>query len=369
MESRERLNVYFEMEGLPYLLFHVVNIGTKDNPDFKFSGFSDFYINYRSEENGEDDKGFLTEEEMEKSTFHNNIEFTYHKDGSFLSKNMDFEKKSKRYHNPYGTGERWTPINEIHGIQPVISIAIRRMDIYHPTRIEKESEKVHNYICRNSDLFERNGQYLVAVYLKEKGKTVACFTTEQGYSDILCSINDKLDLCMLFQRHGYPEAKPYYTESFGGVWITPYLNNSITFCNKDTSIDEMNDKMKNVFDPAFSEFIKIMGEGHIVNLSEDKMKIIDIVDRVYSPINNGTNMTKPLFIKNLIDSIPDLDRFNAKTEQEKVDYIKICYYMAWVLPLIQTKDKEVEQILKSNESYAQKLKHIFDLFEGITKKG
>lgn len=33
MESRERLNVYFEMEGLPYLLFRVVNIGTKDNPD------------------------------------------------------------------------------------------------------------------------------------------------------------------------------------------------------------------------------------------------------------------------------------------------------------------------------------------------
>lgn len=66
MESRERLNVYFEMEGLPYLLFRVVNIGTKDNPDFKFSGFSDFYINYRSEDNGEDDKGFLTEEEMEK---------------------------------------------------------------------------------------------------------------------------------------------------------------------------------------------------------------------------------------------------------------------------------------------------------------
>ena len=365
MGSRERLNVYFEMEGLPYLLFRVVNIGTKDNPDFKFSGFSDFYINYRSEDNGEDDKGFLTEEEMDKSTFHNNIEFTYHKDGSFLSKNMDFEEKSKRYHNPYGAGERWTPINEIHGIQPVISIAIRRMDIYHPTRIEEGSEKVHNYICRNSDLFERNGQYLVAIYLKEKRKKVACFTTAQGYSDILCGINDKLDLCMLFQRHGYPEAKPYYTKYFGGVWITPYLNNSITFCNKDTSIDEMNDKMKNVFDPSFSEFVRIMGEGHIVNLSEDKLKIIDIVDKFYSPINNGTNMTKPLFIKYLLDSVPDYKVFNAKPIQEKEDYVKTCYLMAWALPLMFTRKNEVERILHCNDSDKQKLKSILDMLKEI----
>lgn len=366
MEKRERLNVYFEVNGLPYLLCHVVNIGTKNTPDLKFSGFSDFYVNYRLRENGEDDKGFLTEEEMDKSTFHKNIEFTYHKDGSFLTKNIDFEEKSKRHHNPYGTGERWTPINEIHGIQPVISIAIRRMDVYHPTIIEEESEKVHNYICRNSDLFERNGQYLVAVYLKEKGKNIACFTTAQGYSDILCSINDKLDLCMLFQRHAYPKVKPYYSKYFGGRWITPYLNNTICFCNKDTSIDEMNDKMQNVFDPAFSEFIRIMGEGHIVNLSEDKLKIIDIVEKLYLPINNGANMTKPLFIKYLLESIPDYKVFNAKPVQEKEDYVKTCYLMAWALPLMFTRKNEVERILHSNDTDKQKLKIILDLLKEIS---
>lgn len=366
MENRERLNVYFEMEGLSYLLFRVVNIGTEDTPDFKFSGFSDFYINYRTEDNLDDNKGYLTEEEMDKSTFHNNIEFTYHKDGSFLSKNMDFEEKSKRYHNPYGTGARWTPINEIHGIQPVISIAIRRMEIYHPIRVEEESEKNHNYICRNSDLFERKGQYLVAIYLKEKNVPIACFTTAQGYYDIMYSINDKLDLCILFQRHSYPEAKPYYSKYFGGGWITPYLNNSITFCNKDTSIDEMNDKMKNVFDPAFCEFTRILGEGHIVNFSEDKLKIIDIVDKIYSPIKNGTNISKPLFIKHLLDSISDFVKFNARSENEKEDYVRTCYLMAWALPIMQTRGKEVEQILNSKDSDKQKLKHILDLLKEIT---
>ena len=365
MEKRERLNVYFEMEGLSYLLFRVVNIGTKDAPDFKFSGFSDLYINYKSDDNGEDNKGFLTEEEMDKSTFHDNIEFTYHNDGSFLSKNMDFEEKSKRYHNPYGTGVRWIPINEIHGIQPVINIAIRRMDIYHPRRIEEEGEKVHNYICRNSDLFERKGQYLVAIYLKEKNVSMACFTTAQGYSDILSSVNEKLDLCILYQRHSYPEAKPYYSKYFGGGWITPYLNNSITFCNKDTSIDEMNEKMKNVFDPAFAKFTRIMGEGHIVHFSEDKLKIIDIVDKIYSPIKNGTNMSKPLFIKHLLDSIPDFEKFNTKPEKEKEDYVRTCYLMVWALPLMQTKSQEIEQILYSMDSDNLKLKRILELIKEI----
>ena len=85
MDNRERLNVYFEMEGNFYMLFQVVNIGTKNIPDFKFSGFSNLYINHKTDNNKEDDKGYLTEEEIEKSTIHSYIEFTYHKDGSFLT--------------------------------------------------------------------------------------------------------------------------------------------------------------------------------------------------------------------------------------------------------------------------------------------
>ena len=121
----------------------------------------------------------------------------------------------------------------------------------------------------------------------------------------------------------------------------------------------MNDKMKNVFDPSFSEFVRIMGEGHVVNLSEDKLKIIDIVDKFYSPINNGTNMTKPLFIKYLLDSVSDYKVFNAKPIQEKEDYVKTCYLMAWALPLMFTRKNEVERILHCNDSDKQKLKKIY----------
>lgn len=367
MDNRERLNVYFEMEGNFYMLFQVVNIGTKNIPDFKFSGFSNLYINHKTDNNKEDDKGYLTEEEIEKSTIHSYIEFTYHKDGSFLTKNMDFEDKTKRYHNPYGIGVRWTPINDIQDIQPVISVAIRRMEIYHPVKLEEEGEMVHNYICKNTELFERDGQYLVAIYLKEKNKQVACFTTSQSYSDILCNVNDKLDLCILFQRHSYPKAKSYYSKRFGGRWITPYLNNSITFCNKNTSIDELNDKMKNVFDPAFSEFIRIMGEGHIVNLSEDKLEIIDVVDKVYLPVNNGTNMTKPLFIKHLLDSISDFRVFNSKSEKEKEDYVRICYLMVLALPLMMTRKYEVDKILYGDTPNQQKINDIKILLDEILR--
>ena len=130
----------------------------------------------------------------------------------------------------------------------------------------------------------------------------------------------------------------------------------------------MNDKMKNVFDPAFAEFTRIMGEGRVVNFSEDKLKIIDIVDRIYSPIKNGTNMSKPLFIKHLLDSIPDFEIFNAKSEQEKEDYVKTCYLMVWALPLIQTKSQEIEKILNSKDSDKQKLSYILDLLKDLTKR-
>lgn len=367
MENRERLNVYFEMEGNFYMLFQVVNIGTKEYPDLKFSGFSNLYINYKTESDKDDDKGYLTEKETEQSTIHSYIEFTYHKDGSFLSKNLDFKDNSKRYYNPYGTGARWTPINDIQDVQPVISIEIRRMEIYHPVKIEEERDLVHNYICKNSELFESSGQYFVAIYLKKKSKPIACFTTIQGYSDILCNINTKLDLCILFQRHSYPKAKPYYSKNFGGVWVTPYLHNSISFCNKETSIEEMNNKMKNVFDSAFSDYIRIMGEGHIVNLSEEKLKIIDIVDKIYYPINNGMNMTKPLFIKHLLDSIPDFVKFNAKPEKEKEDYVRNCYLLVWAFPLMMTRKYEIDKILNNNDSDIQKIKDIKAILEEIIK--
>lgn len=327
MENRERLNVYFEMEGLSYLLFHVVNIGNKDTPELKFSGFSNYYISYQNDDNHSVEKGYLTEEEIEKSTFHDYVEFTYHKDGTFLTKHKDFHTQSNRYNNPYGKGVRWTPINEIQGIQPIITIAIRRMNIYHSIKIEKEKSTVHNYICKNPDLFVSQGKYLVIVYLKEKAKPIACFTTDQVYSDIIIDINERLDLCILLQKHSFPEVKPYYTNYYGGGWVTPYLDNSISFCNKDTSIDEMDEKMRNIFNPSFSEFIRIMGDGHIINMTEEKLKIIDIVDNFYSQINPKPILSKPYFIKILLSSIPDLSSFNYKSRKEKEEYIDSFYQL------------------------------------------
>ena len=77
-------------------------------------------------------------------------------------------------------------------------------------------------------------------------------------------------------------------------------------------------------------------------------------------------MCKPLFIKHLLDSIPDFEKFNAKSEKEKEDYVKTCYLMAWALPLMLTRSHDVEQILYSTDTNEQKLKRILDLLKEIT---
>ena len=52
--------------------------------------------------------------------------------------------------------------------------------------------------------------------------------------------------------------------------ITPYPNNSIHFCNKESAKDEMMDKLRNaVFDPLFHRFLQEMTDGNFINLTED----------------------------------------------------------------------------------------------------
>ena len=119
------------------------------------------------------------------------------------------------YSNPYGQGERWTATNSIEDFQPILNIAIRRMEIYnkssvHPILKNKEIA----YICENDDLFEKNGTYLIILYIRNKKIPLNRYTRKELYSDIITELNKELDLCIFHTEVSIPKAK---TILFKGV--------------------------------------------------------------------------------------------------------------------------------------------------------
>lgn len=88
--------------------------------------------------------------------------------------------------------------------------------------------------------------------------------------------------------------------------ITPYLNNSINFCNKDFAKEEMMEKLGNaVFDPIFNRFLQVMTDGNFINLTEDKLQLIDQVDIFYAGREGKLPVSKPIFIKLALNYIGD----------------------------------------------------------------
>ena len=309
MDRGEKLKVFFKMNERYYGLFNIIQMGVNGIIDLKITNY---YNNLAivAENIQDEEKGYLTEEEIEKSRFIHQAEMSYHKDGSFLHKFKD--RGNIEYSNPYGEGERWTSTNCINDFQPIFNIAIRRMSIYNKSSeslILKSRESA--YICENDELFEPEGTYFLICYIRNKNFPVNRFTNSQSYSDIITPLNDELDLCILIQRHSYPIPKPYYSEHFKCM-ITPYLNNSINFCNKESAKDEMMDKLKNaVFDPTFNHFLQSMTDGNFINLTESKLQLIDQVDIFYRGKEGKLPVSKPIFIKLALNYLGDnLSDFN-----------------------------------------------------------
>lgn len=320
MDRGEKLKVFFKMNERYYGLFNIIQMGTNGIVDLKITNF---YNNLAivAENVQDEEKGYLTDEEMEKSRFIRQVEMSYHKDGSFLHKLKD--RGNVEYSNPYGEGERWTSTSCIKDFQPIFNIAIRRMKIYNKScevPILKSRESA--YICENDELFETEGTYFLICYIRNKKFPVNRFTNSQSYSDIIASLNDELDLCILIQRHNYPKPKPYYSEHFKCM-ITPYLNNSIYFCNKDTAKDEMMDKLKNaVFDPIFNRFLQAMTDGNFINLTEEKLQLIDQIDIFYIGKEGKLPVSKPIFIRLVLnylgDKLPDFNKLSSTVKQSLI---------------------------------------------------
>ena len=75
--------------------------------------------------------------------------------------------------------------------------------------------------------------------------------------------------------------------------ITPYLNNSINFCNKDSAKEEMRGKLGNaVFNPIFNRFLQSMTDGNFINI---KLALSYIGDKL-ADFNKLPSFTKQALI-------------------------------------------------------------------------
>ncbi|QRX64155.1 hypothetical protein JS578_02530 [Dysgonomonadaceae bacterium zrk40] len=308
MKRGEKVKIYFKRDGRCYKLFNVIQLGKDGEVDLKITGFYNNFVEIAK--STLDDKGYYTVEELEESRIVSHAEMSYHKDGSFLHKIND--NPEPEYINPYGQGERWVRTDAIEDFQPILNIAIRRMDIFNksclvPTLKSGET----SYICENDDFFDETGTYLLILYIRNKKHIVNCFTSAKLYSDVIIELNKDLDLCIFIQRHGFPAAKPYFSKVFNCL-ITPYLHNSINFCNRENAKDEMKEVLeKSVFDPKCNLFLKDLADNKLFNFSEDKLKLAEQVDILYE--NNGCKMpiSKPLFLKQALNYLGDeLSDFN-----------------------------------------------------------
>jgi hypothetical protein len=302
MKRGEKVKIYFKRDGRCYKLFNIIQLGKDGEVDLKITGFYNNFVEIAK--STLDDKGYHTVEEMEESRIVSHAEMSYHKDGSFLHKIKD--SPEPEYINPYGQGERWVRTDAIEDFQPILNIAIRRMDIFNKSCLVpalKSGET--SYICENDDFFDETGTYLLILYIRNKKHIVNCYTSAKLYSDVIIELNEDLDLCIFIQRHGFLAANPYYSNVFKCL-ITPYLHNSINFCNRENAKDEMKVALgKSVFDSKFHLFLKDLADNKLFFFSEDKVKLADQVDILYE--NNGCKMaiSKPLFLKQVLNYLGD----------------------------------------------------------------
>jgi hypothetical protein len=315
MERGEKVKVYFKRDGRCYKLFNVIQLGKGGVVDLKITGFYNHFVTLAK--NTLEDKGYHTEEEMEKSRIVSIAEMSYHKDGSFLHKIKDSSKPE--YINPYGQGERWVPTDVINDFQPILNIAIRRMKIFNKSCIVPTLRSGETaYVCENDDFFDQTSTYLLILYIRNKRYTVNCYTSSKLYSDVIIELNKDLDLCIFIQKHSFPAAKPYYSKAFKCM-VTPYLYNSINFCNREHAKDEMKEVLgKSVFDSTFHLFLKDLSDNKFFNFSDDIVQLADQIEILY---NHGYKMpvSKPVFLKQALfllgDKLSDFNKLGKGTKQ------------------------------------------------------
>lgn len=322
MEKREKIDVYFKMNGLYYLLFSVIQMKDNGIVDLKITNY---YNGIAIKNANLHNDGTLSEDEMNATTYNSKAEISYHADGSYLNKVKDFN--IIKYQNPYGKDVRWTPTDKIIDFQPIINIQIHRMELYNKgfTYLPVNTSKRKSYICSCDELFDINGTYFLLLFIRNKSLPFCRCGNSQYHSDVITELNSQLDLCIFIQRHSFPIPKPYYSIHFK-TWITRCAFNSINFCNKEYSKDEIMDKFgKTLFNPNLCAFLKILNDGDYYYFSEDKLKVIDAIEDFYSS-SESKKISKPLFMRTVLDLLGDqISLFNTFSTINKVQILSNIY--------------------------------------------
>ena len=128
--KKPRINVFFRNKGHLFKLLEAINFGSKSSPELKIKGLSETYMQIRDDKKRFDGK--LHEGQIISFVDGKHLEFTYHKDGSILVE-IIHPSGEKDHSNPYGEGDRWTPIVDIKTFQPIMIFLISSLTSYYST--------------------------------------------------------------------------------------------------------------------------------------------------------------------------------------------------------------------------------------------
>lgn len=305
-----RVNVFFKHKGHLFKLFEAINFGSKSSPELKIKDLTETYMQIRDDKKRFDGKIHVGQ--FVRFVDGKHLEFTYHKDGAILVE-VIHPSGEKEHYNPYGIGDRWTPMVDIKTFQPIMMLLISSLPSYHPRVIEEKCGLI-NYVVKNDQIFEfSKGQgALVLIYLRNKNYPLAKYCFEGIYSDVLMSLNDSLDLCIMIQKQSGKEG--------AGSWQM----NSFLFLDKLDGFDYLNSVLKDhIFDPAMAEFMSVVQDGDCYfDFSEEMMQVIESADPLYEEfMNNGTHIHvhKPTLVRCLLDYLNGNygEYLNASKERQK----------------------------------------------------
>lgn len=290
-----RVKVYFRHRGHYFRLLEAINFGSKSTPELKIKGLAETYMQIKDDQKRFD--GNIHEGQWIRFVDGRHQEFTYHKDGSILSEVVQ-PSGEKEYYNPYGTGERWTPLAEIKTFQPVMIMQLMSMAQYRQTFIEKKHGLI-NYEVKNDRLFEfTKGQgMLVLVYLKHKDYPLAkyCFD-DKIYSDVLMKLGEDLELCVFIQKQMHPDN------------VGAMLKNNYMFVDRLDGFEYLDSVLReHIFDRVFVDFWNIIQEGgRYFDVSEKMMQVIESVDPLYDALlaqKALIEVHKPTLVRRLLDTL------------------------------------------------------------------
>ena len=290
-------------------MLEAINFGTKAAPELKIKGLTETYMQIKDDQRRFD--GQIHEGQLIRFVDGNHLEFTYHKDGSILTEVIQ-PNGGKEYSNPYGTGERWTPIAEVTTYQPVMILQLLSLSSYRRAFIE-EKYGLKNYIVKNDRLFEfQKGEGMVIlIYLKHKDYPLAqyCFA-DAIYSDVLMKFGENLELCIFIQKQEHPD-------NAGAM-----IKSSFSFVDKLDGFEYLSDVLcKHIFDPSFAGFMGIVQAGdHYFDVSEKMMQVIESVDPLYDYLlieKLPIHVHKPELIRSLLDSLGGKYEEYLSLSQEK----------------------------------------------------